>query len=87
MQRKVTISILGRAGNGRVALQIILEKLNDIEAAIEFCRETGDQGLWMKLIEQAENKPGRDRTEARSSGESELADCRFHPRAIESRWQ
>jgi len=53
--------ILGRAGNGRVALQIILEKLNDIEEAIKFCRETGDQTLWTKLIEQSVDKPGEDR--------------------------
>ena len=52
-------SILGRAGNGRIALQIILDKLNDIEAAINFCRETGDQTLWPILIKASENKPGR----------------------------
>lgn len=56
---KLLSKILGRAGNGRVALQIILEKLNDIEEAIKFCRETGDQGLWTKLIEQSVNKPGK----------------------------
>ena len=43
-----------------MALQIILEQLNDIEAAIEFCRETGDQTLWTRLIEQSVGKPGKD---------------------------
>ncbi len=57
----IYIYIIGRAGNGRVALQIILEKLNDIEEAIKFCRETGDQTLWTKLIEQSVNKPGKDK--------------------------
>ncbi|CAF3554410.1 unnamed protein product [Rotaria sp. Silwood1] len=52
-----TVFLYGRAGNGRVALQIILEKLNDIEEAIKFCRETGDQALWTKLIEQSVDKP------------------------------
>ncbi|CAF1151020.1 unnamed protein product [Rotaria sordida] len=52
-----TVFLYGRAGNGRVALQIILEKLNDIEEAIKFCRETGDQTLWATLIEQSVDKP------------------------------
>jgi len=52
-----TVFLYGRAGNGRVALQIILEKLNDIEEAIKFCRETGDQTLWKTLIEQSVNNP------------------------------
>jgi hypothetical protein len=51
--------LLGRAGNGRVALQIILEKLNDIEEAINFCRETGDKKLWAELIEKSVNKSGK----------------------------
>jgi hypothetical protein len=41
-------------------LQIILEELHDIEEAIRFCRETRDQTLWTKLIEQSEGKPGRN---------------------------
>jgi hypothetical protein len=56
--------IPGRAGNGRVALQIILEKLNDVEEAIKFCRETGDQTLWTKLIEQSKDKPGEHHCES-----------------------
>ncbi|CAF1544366.1 unnamed protein product [Adineta steineri] len=31
-----TVFLCGRSGNGRVALQIILNELKDIEAAIEF---------------------------------------------------
>ena len=53
------IFTLGRAGNGRVALQIILNELKDIETAIDFCRETGDQTLWPILIEESKNKPGK----------------------------
>ena len=53
------ILFLGRAGNGRVALQIILNDLNDIEEAIQFCRETGDSTLWATLIEQSVNRPGK----------------------------
>ncbi|CAF0783646.1 unnamed protein product [Adineta ricciae] len=51
------VFLYGRAGNGRVALQTILDKLNDIEGAIAFCRETGDQTLWPVLIEASQNKP------------------------------
>ncbi|CAF4148596.1 unnamed protein product, partial [Adineta steineri] len=52
-----TVFLCGRSGNGRVALQIILNELKDIEAAIEFCRETGDKKLWDTLIEQSIDKP------------------------------
>ncbi|UJR09415.1 hypothetical protein I4U23_013656 [Adineta vaga] len=52
-----TVFLYGRAGNGRVALQIILNELKDIETAIDFCRETGDQTLWPILIEESKNKP------------------------------
>ncbi|CAF5127422.1 unnamed protein product, partial [Rotaria socialis] len=45
-------------GNGPVALQIILEQLHDIEEAIKFCRETGSEQLWTRLIEQSVGKPG-----------------------------
>lgn len=87
MLSKTSISVVGRAGNGRVALQIILEKLNDIEAAIEFCRELGDQTLWPRLIEQAENKPGIGRTKDRATGETDVSDSRLHPRIAESCWK
>ncbi|CAF1302705.1 unnamed protein product [Adineta steineri] len=52
-----TVFLCGRSGNGRVALQIILNELNDIEEAIQFCRETGDKKLWDTLIEQSINRP------------------------------
>ena len=87
MLSNTPLSVVGRAGNGRVALQIILEKLNDIEAAIEFCRELGDQTLWPRLIEQAENKPGTDQVKDRAIRETEMSASRFHPRIVESRWK
>lgn len=46
-----------------MALQIILEQLKDIEEAIPFCRETGDQSLWTILIDYSKDKPGMDLTE------------------------
>ena len=51
---------LGRAGNGLVALQIILKELKDIQLAIQFCRETGSKNLWETLIQQSKDRPGRD---------------------------
>ncbi|CAF1373094.1 unnamed protein product, partial [Didymodactylos carnosus] len=52
-----TVFLYGRAGNPTVALRIILTELNDINYAIEFCREQGINTLWTQLIEQSRNKP------------------------------
>lgn len=42
-----------------MALQIILEQIQNIEEAIQFCRETGDQSLWTILINYSKDKPSR----------------------------
>lgn len=47
----------GRIGNTREALQIIIEKLNDINQAINFCQEHNDKELWTDLIKQTVDKP------------------------------
>ncbi len=67
-------------------MQIILEKLNDIEEAIRFCRETGDQTLWTRLIEQAEEKPGKDNNNNKKIKSIEIIPCRIHSRIIKSCW-
>lgn len=51
------VFLYGRAGNGPVALQIILKELKDIQLAISFCRETGSRNLWESLIQQSRDKP------------------------------
>ncbi|CAH0719696.1 unnamed protein product, partial [Brenthis ino] len=51
------VFLLGRMGNTREALQIIIEKLNDINQAINFCQEHNDKELWTDLIKQTVDKP------------------------------
>lgn len=51
------VFLLGRIGNTRDALQIIIEQLQDINQAITFCQEHNDKELWMDLITQTIDKP------------------------------
>ncbi|XP_046959618.1 vacuolar protein sorting-associated protein 41 homolog [Vanessa cardui] len=51
------VFLLGRIGNTREALQIIIEKLNDINQAINFCQEHNDKELWTDLIMHTVGKP------------------------------
>lgn len=51
------VFLLGRIGNTKEALQIIIEQLNDINQAINFCQEHNDKELWTDLIKQTVNKP------------------------------
>lgn len=52
-----TVFLLGRMGNTKDALHIIIEKLNDINQAINFCQEHNDKELWTDLIKQTVHKP------------------------------
>lgn len=45
-------------GDNKHALTLIIEKLEDVEMAIEFVRGIGDEDLWNDLVEQAKSKPG-----------------------------
>ena len=51
------VFILGRMGNTREALRIIIDKMNDINAAIEFCKEHGDSDLWAELMDISVSNP------------------------------
>ncbi|KAJ8727819.1 hypothetical protein PYW08_016204 [Mythimna loreyi] len=51
------VFLLGRIGNTREALQIIIEQLKDINQAINFCQEHNDKELWMDLIKRTVDKP------------------------------
>lgn len=51
------VFLLGRIGNTREALQIIIEQLNDINQAINFCQEHNDKELWSDLIKKTIDKP------------------------------
>jgi len=45
-------------GNIQHALQLITEKLDDVDRAIDFCKEHNDKELWEDLIKYSLNKPG-----------------------------
>ncbi|KAK7262225.1 hypothetical protein RJT34_29788 [Clitoria ternatea] len=51
------VFILGRMGNSKQALAIIINKLGDIEEAVEFVTMQHDDELWEELIKQCLNKP------------------------------
>lgn len=48
---------LGRMGNSRSALKMIMEELNDVDKAIEFAKEQDDAELWEDLILYSIDKP------------------------------
>lgn len=51
------VFILGRMGNNKQALTLIIEKLKDVKQAIEFAKEQNDEELWEDLIRYSLDKP------------------------------
>ncbi|KAI3679451.1 hypothetical protein L2E82_51362 [Cichorium intybus] len=51
------VFILGRMGNAKQALAVIIDKQGDIEEAVEFVSMQHDDDLWEELIRQCLNKP------------------------------
>ncbi|KAI9206725.1 uncharacterized protein BJ171DRAFT_496668 [Polychytrium aggregatum] len=51
------IYLLGKMGDNRKALNLIIRELNDINRAIEFAKEQNDQDLWEDLMKFCLNKP------------------------------
>lgn len=51
------VFLLGRMGNNKKALSLIIDKMNDIQKAIDFAKEENDEDLWYDLITQSLNKP------------------------------
>ncbi|CBI17115.3 unnamed protein product, partial [Vitis vinifera] len=51
------VFILGRMGNSKQALAVIINQLGDIEEAVEFVNMQHDDELWEELIKQCLNKP------------------------------
>ncbi|MED6206016.1 Vacuolar protein sorting-associated protein 41 [Stylosanthes scabra] len=54
---KEQVFILGRMGNSKQALAVIINKLGDIEEAVEFVTMQNDDELWEELIKQCIDKP------------------------------
>ncbi|KAG4301223.1 hypothetical protein PCK1_002533 [Pneumocystis canis] len=51
------VFILGKMGDNKKALTLIIEKLNDVDQAIEFAKIQTDQDLWEDLIAYSLDKP------------------------------
>ncbi|UZJ51584.1 hypothetical protein CBS101457_000904 [Exobasidium rhododendri] len=51
------VFLLSRIGDNKTALTLIIERLHDVERAIEFVKEEKDAELWEDLLRYSENKP------------------------------
>ncbi|XP_057758066.1 vacuolar protein sorting-associated protein 41 homolog [Arachis stenosperma] len=54
---KEQVFILGRMGNSKQALAVIINKLGDIKEAVEFVTMQNDDERWEELIKQCIDKP------------------------------
>ena len=50
--------LLGKMGDTRKALHIIIERVGDVQMAIDFAKEQNDKSLWEEFIKYAMDKPG-----------------------------
>ncbi|KAJ6450316.1 hypothetical protein C8R47DRAFT_998937 [Mycena vitilis] len=51
------VFLLGRMGNNKDALMLIIEKLGDVHRAIDFAKEQNDDDLWEDLLKYSETRP------------------------------
>ncbi|CAH1988112.1 unnamed protein product [Acanthoscelides obtectus] len=51
------VYLLGRMGDTKEALELIINELKDMQHAISFCQEHDDQDLWEDLINNCVDKP------------------------------
>ncbi|KAN0061073.1 Vacuolar protein sorting-associated protein 41 [Thecaphora frezii] len=51
------VFLLGRVGDNKRALSLIIERLGDVERAIDFAKEQNDDDLWEDLLRYSETKP------------------------------
>ncbi|EAU82714.2 vacuolar protein sorting 41 [Coprinopsis cinerea okayama7 len=51
------VFLLGRMGNNKKALTLIIERLGDVERAIEFAKAQNDDDLWEDLLRYSETRP------------------------------
>ncbi|KAH7909052.1 hypothetical protein BJ138DRAFT_1090147 [Hygrophoropsis aurantiaca] len=56
------VFLLGRVGNNKKALMLIIERLGDVNRAIEFAKEQSDDDLWEDLLKYSETRPAFIRT-------------------------
>lgn len=51
------VFLLGRMGDNRRALNLIIERLGDVNRAIDFAKEQHDDDLWEDLLRYSETRP------------------------------
>ncbi|KAH9482153.1 Vacuolar protein sorting-associated protein 41-like protein [Psilocybe cubensis] len=51
------VFLLGRMGNNKKALNLIIERLGDVHRAIDFAKEQSDDDLWEDLLKYSETRP------------------------------
>ncbi|KAF4619821.1 hypothetical protein D9613_004777 [Agrocybe pediades] len=51
------VFLLGRMGNNKKALTLIIERLGDVHRAIDFAKEQNDDDLWEDLLKYSETRP------------------------------
>ncbi|KAF8528462.1 vacuolar assembling protein VPS41 [Hysterangium stoloniferum] len=51
------VFLLGRMGNNKKALYLIIDKMKDVHRAIEFAKEQNDDDLWEDLLRYSETRP------------------------------
>lgn len=51
------VFLLGRVGDNKRALSLIIERLGDVERAIDFAKEQNDDDLWEDLLKYSESRP------------------------------
>jgi vacuolar protein sorting-associated protein 41 len=49
--------LLGKMGDNRKALSLIIERLGEVEMAIDFAKEQNDDSLWEEFLKYAMDKP------------------------------
>jgi hypothetical protein len=52
------VFLLGRMGDNMRALNLIIERLDDVNRAIDFAKEQNDDDLWENLFRYSETRPG-----------------------------
>ncbi|KAK2464836.1 hypothetical protein APHAL10511_003135 [Amanita phalloides] len=51
------VFLLGKMGNNKQALTLIIERLGDVHRAIDFAKEQNDDDLWEDLLKYSETRP------------------------------
>ncbi|KAG6842370.1 hypothetical protein H0H93_004075, partial [Arthromyces matolae] len=54
------VFLLGKMGNNKKALMLIIERLGDVQRAIEFAKEQSDDDLWEDLLKYSETRPSKE---------------------------